>query len=257
MPRSRADRHAPPIHVGTSGWNYPEFEGRLYPPGLPQARRLEFYAGVFGAVELNASFYRSFPAKTWEGWARRTPPGFLWAVKVHRYLTHVRRLEVEPDSARRIWADPAPLGEKLAVALVQLPPDLPFDPDRLGRFLDLAAGGGRLALEARHSSWHAPAAWRCLEARNVAWVVADTAGRYPMSVRVTADFAYVRLHGAEGLYRGRYGDERLGAWLETIRSWGVETFCFFDNTASGDAASDALRMAELAGRRLPPPFAGT
>jgi len=235
------------IHVGTSGWNYPCFVGSLYPPHTPQRRYLEAYAERLGTVELNASFYRSFPRKTWQDWHQRTPSGFLWAVKAPRYITHIRRLEVSGDSVDRFWNDVSPLEEKFAAALYQLPPNLVLDADLLQRFLQLQPPERKIAIEARHPSWHQEAVWDALRAKNMAWVVSDTAGRYPMSLKVTADFAYVRLHGPKQLYRGAYGESGLRKWLDTIRGFGVETFIYFDNTDDGSAARDALLMAKIIG----------
>lgn len=235
------------IHVGTSGWNYPSFLGTLYPAEIRKRRFLEVYSTRLHTVELNASFYRSFPASTWRGWYDRTPPDFLWAVKANRFITHIRRLNVPQESVARLWQDLSPLGEKLAVVLFQLPPSLVCDPTLLEAFLELQPRRNRMALEARHPSWHCPEIWRMLEERGVAWVVSDTAGRYPMTKMVTADFAYVRLHGPEGLYHGLYGKERLAKWLKIFSDWEVETFVYFDNTDDGSAAVDALWFTKEVG----------
>ncbi len=233
------------IHVGTSGWNYDSFVGRLYPLKTPKRRFLETYSTRLHTIELNASFYRSFPKTTWEGWYRRTPSDFLWSVKAPRFFTHIRRLDLTQDSIDRFWSDIEPLREKMAVVLFQLPPSLEFDRALLTDFLYRQPPDKRIALEARHSSWHSPEVWRLLRSWNVAWVISDTASRYPMSVEITADFAYIRLHGVQQLYMGLYGEERLRQWLKTIREWGIETFIYFDNTDDGSAAIDALTMQEM------------
>ena len=235
----------PDIHIGTSGWNYESFVKRLYPPGTPKRKYLEIYSTKLPTVELNASFYRSFPQSTWEGWYRRTPPDFLWAVKAPRFFTHIRRLDVSQDSIDRFWNDIKPLKEKMGAALFQLPPSLKFDKDLLTGFLAMQPPDTKISLEARHPSWHEPQVWDILSKQNVAWVVSDTAGRHPMSLEVTADFAYVRLHGAHELYRGLYGEAMLRKWLSTIREWGIETFIYFDNTDDGSAATDALLLQKM------------
>jgi uncharacterized protein YecE (DUF72 family) len=235
----------PDIHVGTSGWNYEVFVERLYPNGTPKRNFLNEYAKRLQTVELNATFYRSFPQSTWQGWYRRTPPDFLWSVKAPRFFTHIRRLDVTAESLDRFWRDTCPLEEKLAVVLFQLPPSLKFDIMLFRSFFDRQPSGARIALEARHPSWHDAQVWNLLKERNISWVISDTAGRYPISILTTADFAYVRLHGPTGLYRGLYGGDQLKEWLETIRQWDIETFLYFDNTDDGSAAIDALDMAEL------------
>lgn len=235
----------PDIHIGTSGWNYESFVTRLYPPGTPKRKYLETYSTKLHTVELNASFYRSFPQSTWEGWYSRTPPDFLWAVKAPRFFTHIRRLDVSQDSINRFWNDIKPLKEKMGAALFQLPPSLKFDRDLLTGFLAMQPQDTKISLEARHPSWHEPQIWDILKKRNVAWVVSDTAGRHPMSLKVTADFAYVRLHGAHELYHGLYGEKLLRKWMGTIRDWGIETFIYFDNTDDGSAATDALLLQKM------------
>ncbi len=235
------------IYVGTSGWNYDCFVGILYPPGTPKRRYLETYASRMNTVELNASFYRSFKETTWEGWYRRTPEGFLWSVKASRYLTHVKRLEVTAEELERFWRPASLLREKMAVALFQLPPNLPYDRDLLLSFMAAQPKERkRIALEARHPSWHTDEVWRLLQENGIGWVVSHFPGRYPMSAVVTADFGYVRLHGTTGAYAGEYGTGKLKEWIDLIRQWDVgTTYVYFDNTADGSAARDALAMIEL------------
>ena len=233
------------IHVGTSGWNYDEFIGTLYPENTPKRKFLETYCQILDTVELNASFYRSFPDKVWQGWYKRTPPGFLWSVKASRYITHIRRLEVEPESVKRLLHSVSHLREKLAMILFQLPPGLPFDQRVFTTFLDMLPEPNKVAIEARHPSWHKEDVWKIMKDRGVCWVVSHTDGRYPMTIKKTGPYGYIRLHGTNGLYKGRYGKEALKKWLDIIKGWHAETFLYFDNTASGDAAVDALTMTEL------------
>ncbi len=237
------------IHVGTSGWNYESFIGTIYQPETPKRRYLETYCTFFDTVELNASFYRSFPEKTWLGWHERTPENFLWSVKASRFITHIRRLKVEKESVDMFFQRAGLLGEKLGVVLFQLPPSLKYDEKVFLDFLDLLPRGIRIALEARHKTWFTPGVLALLETRNIAWTISETAGRYPMLEAFTADFTYVRLHGHSELYRGLYGRERLEKWLELVRSSGRETFFYFDNTDDGSAARDALTFLEITGRR--------
>ena len=236
------------FHIGTSGWNYDSFVGVLYPPGTAKRRYLEEYARHFHTVELNASFYRSFPEKTWIGWRDRTPEGFVWAVKAPRFITHIRRLDADRESLDRFFARAGLLAEKLGVVLWQLPPSLAFDMELVQGFLARLPGDIRHALEARHASWHRQEVFDLLKAHEIAWVVSDTAGRYPVSVTSTADFSYVRLHGHEQLYRGEYGTKRLRRWLEAVRALPVqEVFWYFDNTDDGSAPKDALLLKEMLG----------
>ncbi len=236
---------SPIVHIGTSGWNYEVFIGRLYPPGTSKRKFLETYAQLLDTVELNASFYRSFPDSTWKGWHDRTPTGFLWSVKVSRYITHIKRLKVERESIEKFWHSVQLLSEKLAVCLFQLPPSLKYDRDLLIEFLDMLPHEINAAFEARHISWHCDEVWRIFEERNIVWVVSHTADRYPMSLKTTSDIAYIRLHGPKTLYHGLYGKDSLRKWRDTILEWGKNTFIYFDNTDDGSAALDALTMKRL------------
>ncbi len=235
------------IYVGTSGWNYESFIGTIYSPKSPKRKYLEIYCTYFDTVELNATFYRSFPEKTFHGWYSRTPDRFKWSVKMSRYITHIQRLAAPQESLELFWNRVKILKEKLACVLVQLPPSLPYDKSTLEKFLEKNPTDAHIAIEARHKSWHTEEVWELLRRHNVAWVVSHTSGRYPMSEVLTADFAYVRLHGTKGLYRGLYGEENLRKWLKLFRTWTKPTFVYFDNTDDGSAAKDALILKKLIG----------
>ena len=127
------------LRVGTSGWQYRHWKGRFYPAELPTARWLEYYARFFDTVELNNPFYRQPELRTFERWRRAVPDGFVYAVKLNRFITHIKRLRIEQDSAERSYGTMAGLGPKLAVVLVQLPPRMKFDLERADRFFSLVA----------------------------------------------------------------------------------------------------------------------
>jgi uncharacterized protein YecE (DUF72 family) len=123
------------ILVGTSGWQYPHWRGRFYPPGLPQARWLEYYTGQFATVEVNNTFYRLPERTTFARWRERTPDGFRVAAKMSRYLTHTRRLREPAEPVARFLDRAGALGDRLGPVLLQLPPDLPADPAALAAVL--------------------------------------------------------------------------------------------------------------------------
>ncbi len=234
-----------PVHVGTSGWNYESFIGTIYEPGTPKRRYLETYAKFFDTVELNASFYRSFPEKTWRGWYSRTPEDFLWSVKASRFITHIRRLDVERASIDMFFDKVSLLGEKLGAVLFQLPPGLKYNEQVFLKFLDLLPRHVKIALEARHSSWFSDRMLERLKDRNIAWTISELAGRYPMLETFTADFTYIRLHGHSQLYRGLYGRQGLQKWVDLVRASEREAFVYFDNTDDGSAAKDALIFLQM------------
>lgn len=238
------------VRIGTSGWQYTHWRSRFYPPRLPVARWLEHYCAHFDTVEVNNSFYRQPSRETFEAWRARTPPAFRFAVKLNRFVTHLKRLNVGPESIERGYGTAAGLGPKLAVMLIQLPPRLKFDPQRLDRYLRLVSRRRRRhALEPRDASWLTDEALAHLAKRRIALVVIDTP-KWPSRVAVTTDFAYVRFHGPEGLYASNYSEERLRAWAERIRAWrheGRDVYAYFNNDARAYAAKNALRLRELVG----------
>lgn len=234
-------------HIGTSGWTYDHWQGAFYPPALPRSRWLDYYAGHFDSVELNASFYRSLKESTFANWYRKTPAGFLWSVKANRFTTHIRRLKEAGPSLEKFFLSIKPLEEKLGVVLFQLPPSLGFHEAEFDAFCELLPEGVKFTVEARHRDWCSDAALNCLKRHGIAWCISDTAGRYPYREAVTADFVYIRLHGSRALYASDYTDEELGVWAEKIRTWNRETFVYFDNDFIAHAPHNALRLRELLG----------
>ncbi len=123
------------IHIGTSGWQYRDWKGAFYPNELRQADWLEHYARHFQTVEVNNAFYRLPEASTFEQWAARTPDDFVVAVKASRFLTHIRRLDDAEEPVARFCDHARHLGEKLGPVLLQLPPSMQIDLDRLAGLL--------------------------------------------------------------------------------------------------------------------------
>lgn len=233
------------IRIGTSGWTYPHWQGVFYPPDWPKSRWLEYYAQHFETVELNATFYRLPKPKTFENWRHRTPDGFIWSVKASKYITHTKRLKDPKEPLDRLYKTAAGLGDKLGVGLFQLPPSLAFDEKRFKQFCKVLDPNLRHALEVRHPSWISDHLFDLLKEYNVAFCIADTAGRYPFKEVVTADFIYIRLHGSRKLYGSDYSEEELQVWAEKIKVWGKDTFVYFDNDVEGHAVKNAKRLKEI------------
>ena len=237
------------VHIGTSGWSYDHWDGVLYPPGTPPRDRLAHYVQRFDAVELNASFYRWPRDATFAGWRRRLPPGFAMSVKAPRGLTHAKRLYAPEAWAGRMSSAWHELGDRRAVVLVQLRPDHERDDDRLGYFLGLLPAWMRVAVELRHRSWQHDDVYALLERHRAASVVMSGA-HLPCVLRVTAPFAYLRLHGPdhEHLYAGSYSDSDLAWWAERIREWdrsGTDVHAYFNNDGHGHAVRNALALRRL------------
>jgi uncharacterized protein YecE (DUF72 family) len=237
------------LRVGTSGWQYKHWKGRFYPPGLPTARWLEHYTRYFDTVELNNPFYRQPEKKTFARWRRSVPDDFVYAVKLNRFITHIKRLAIEADSVERSYGTMSGLGPKAAVVLVQLPPRMKFDEERADRFFSMVARRRRRhALEPRDATWFSDRALAFLRRRNVALVAGETP-HWPTHLAVTADFVYVRFHGPGRRYGSNYADDTLREWADRIKAWrseGKDVFAYFNNDEQGFAVKNALRLRELA-----------
>ncbi|GAY16976.1 DUF72 domain-containing protein [Mycobacterium sp. shizuoka-1] len=240
------------VRIGTSGWSYDHWDTVLYRPGLPAAQRLARYVEVFDTVELNASFYRWPKDATFDGWRTRLPAGFTMSVKVHRGLSHFRRLNSPEPWVERIERCQRALGDKREAVLVQLHPDLHRDDARLAHFLSLVPGWIRIAVEMRHPSWDDPEVYELLERYGAAYVVVSGPG-LPCVLRATTDLVYVRMHGPDTapIYAGSYTDDDLAWWAERIREWQGQrrrVLVYFNNDGHGHAVRNALSLRELLGR---------
>jgi uncharacterized protein YecE (DUF72 family) len=284
------------VRIGISGWRYAGWRGVFYPKGLKQRRELEFASGAFNSVEINGSFYSLQLPSSYQRWYAETPPGFLFSVKGPRFITHMKKLrEVKAPLANFFASGVLALEEKLGPILWQLPPNLGWEPGRFGRFFDLlprdTAQAAKMArahdsklkarawmkvkelrplrhvLEVRHPSFMVPEFFALLRQQNIAFVFADTAGKWPYAEDLTADLVYIRLHGAEQLYVSGYKDSDLDWWAGRIEKWkrgqqppGAklitkhpgdgkrrDVFVYFDNDAKVHAPFDAARLAQRLG----------
>ena len=245
------------VLVGTSGWQYSHWRGVLYPPGVPQRRWLEHYAGRYATVENNGSFYRLPKAETFADWQARTPDGFMMAVKASRYLTHVRRLQDPAEPVERLMRAAAGLQNRLGPVLLQLPPNLPADAGALdaclrefARFRG-AAGQVRVAVEFRHESWWTEEIRQLLAHHQAALCWADRRGRPLNPLWRTAGWGYLRFHEGPARPWPRYGRQSLRSWVQRLAAtWPDEAdvFVYFNNDPGGAAVHDADAFASLTRR---------
>ena len=183
--------------LGTQGWSYKDWVGSFYPPRTRPAEALGFYSQIFDTVEVNATFHALPAESTLRGWLERTTPGFAFALKVPREITHEARLErprVEAPTAELIRLARL-LGDRCGPLLLQLPPSFARAADTrraLDEFLALLPEELRLAIELRHPRWANAAVERALARRNIAWVLVDGEQPNARSVLFPADFSYVR-----------------------------------------------------------------
>ena len=234
------------VRIGTSGWNYKHWRNIFYPPGLPASRWLEYYVEHFDTVEINYSFYRLPTAENFAAWRERVPPGFLFAVKGNRFITHLKRLTDPGEPLGRFFERARALGPTTGPILWQLPPNFHCDVERLEAFLVALPTDCLHAFEFRHDSWYCEPVYAALAAHDAALCLADRGGGTTPLVR-PASWTYVRFHG--GLGDGwAYTDEQLRAWAERIaryRAEGAAVYAYFNNDPHGHAIADARRLREL------------
>ncbi|MBW3648749.1 MAG: DUF72 domain-containing protein [Actinobacteria bacterium] len=238
-----------PVLVGTSGWQYADWRGRFYPQELPQRLWLEHHALAFATTEVNNSFYR-LPARTvFEGWAARTPPDYVFTVKASRFFSHIKRLREPAEPVARLMDRVAGLGDKLGAVLLQLPPDMACDLERLDSCLACFPAGSHVAVEPRHSSWWTDETRAVLTERGAALVWAERDSRPVAPLWRTADWGYLRLHAA--------GGEQIWPYEQSVlRSWALRVAQAFDDEqtayvyTNNDPGGAAVRDATVLGRLL-------
>ena len=237
------------VWVGTSGYVYRHWRGGVfYPPGLRAREELAWYGARFRTVELNNSFYRLPSREHFARWREETPDDFLFAVKVSRFVSHVKRLRDASEPLALLLEHASALGPKLGPLLVQLPPQFHLDLPRVEQFLASLPEGNRWVLEVRHPSWQVPSVYETLGRRGVALGV-PVGGRVQPDLVTTAPFTYLRMH-AGATPGGGFEEEQLRAWAARIRAlWrsGKDVFVYFNNDWEGHAVRDALRLRELLG----------
>ncbi len=246
------------IYVGTSGWVYPSWRQHLY-EGIPTKRWLAHASRTFSALEINGSFYTQIKPETYQRWRDETPPGFVFALKGHRFVTHHKQLRDVDESIVLLRDAARHLGDKLAVVIWQLPARMRADNAKLAGFLDALSAWPdvRHSLEMRHRSWFTAQTEAQLAAAGVAACMSD-APDFPIWRAVTADLVYVRLHGHTRKYASSYSLPHLRRWVADAARWadgGRDVHVYFDNDAEGAAVHDALRfgaeLSALLGRAVP------
>ena len=236
------------VLIGTAGWSIPRAAADRFPA---EGSGLERYAARFPVLEINSSFHGPHRAATWERWRDSVPDRFRFSVKLPKTVTHERKLVDCRQPLAEFVGQAGALGDKLAVVLVQLPPKLDFDASTAGAFFDTLRSlcPAAIACEPRNATWFTSAADSLLDDHRVCRVAADPArcdgAGQPGGWR---GLSYWRLHGSPRMYRSSYID-RISGYAEALReeAAGRETWCIFDNTASGAAASDALALMEALG----------
>lgn len=235
------------IYIGISGWTYAPWRGVFYPDDLVQKKELSYASRQFPSIEINGTHYSLQRPKSFLHWYDETPEGFLFSVKGSRYITHMKRLkDIDTPLANFFASGVLALREKLGPYLWQFPPNFQFDAPvleaffaKLPRTINAALGLAkrhnmvadrvwlerapdrplRHCIEIRHQSFMVPEFFALLRRHHIAFVFADTAGKWPYVEDLTSDFVYLRLHGDEELYVSGYSDSALDRWAKRIDRW--------------------------------------
>lgn len=236
---------SPGFYIGTTGWSHDSWKGVFYPEKLAKAKYLDHYAGSFATVEMNSIFHQIPPAKALAQIACAVPDSFVFSVRANRYITHIKRLNDGRDIVPNFLAKIGPLGEKIGPILLQMPPNLGFNRERLKSFLAALPRDRRFAFEFHESSWFNEDTYELLAEKNAALGIFQAGER--MSPRVsTADFVYVRMHNP----KFRKGTKTAGLienWKDSFQEWSESDksiFCYFDQAGDDCAAIDALRFRD-------------
>jgi len=233
------------LWIGTSGFYYDHWIGKCYPEGIDRHDLLPYYAGHFKTVEVNSTFYHLPRSSTVEHWLAATPEDFTFALKAYRGITHYKKLKEARSELLAFLHLVKPLRPKLGVLLFQLPPSLKRDDALLHAFLEQLPAGYRYAFEFRHASWVDDTVFALLRQHGAGFCINDFDGcQTPWEV--TAPFAYVRMHGPQERYRGRYDAAAIGALcgkLSDLADGGRDVFCYFNNDMEGFAWENALMLS--------------
>lgn len=235
------------IRIGCSGWNYKHWREAFYPKGRAVKDWFAFYAEHFDTVEINNSFYRLPKAETFDKWREQAPPGFCYAVKANRFLTQAKKLKDCAEPLQRMMTPFRHLGPTLGPILYQLPPRFRINLDRLEEFLALAPKDVTNVFEFREKSWHVPETFALLDRYGASLCVHDMPGSAPERLAV-GPVAYVRFHGGEGKYWGRYSDEGLLDWTDWMvdqTKAGRPVWAYFNNDLEAHAIHDAMTLKAM------------
>lgn len=233
--------------IGTSGWSYGHWIGPFYPEDISADEMLPFYAENFVSVEINSTFYKLPDKEVVKSWRNQTPENFLFAVKANRYITHMKNLKDAEKPVERLIQTVVLLGDKLGPILFQFPTRWHVNLDRLKKFMRVLPEGYRYVFEMRHPSWYQKEVINVLRRANAALCIQDISGE-TSPLKDTADFMYIRFHGPEGKYQGRYQKNVIEKWGKQIKDWNKKdktVYAYFNNDYQAHAIYNAKELKTL------------
>jgi len=235
------------VYIGTSGYSYPHWEdGVFYPKELLKTKQLEYYSGHFDTVEMNYPFYRLPSSKNFFNWKKIVSKEFVFAVKVSRYITHVKRLHCFKTPWKAFLERALRLGDKLGPFLFQLSPNFKKDLERLEEFIETVQDSKlRFVLEFRHPSWFSEDVYQILKReKNISLCLADSP-HWLFEEVIVGNFVYIRMHGGKILYTSNYSEKELKYWSEKIKGYlnqGLDVYVYFNNDSMGYAVKNARQV---------------
>ena len=238
----------PGLYIGCSGFRYPHWRhGVFYPEGLLQKDEFPYYAKQFPSVEINATFYGIPKERVWETWEKQAPPGFLYSVKMNRYVTHRKRLQKVEDTLELFVKRAFLLKDHLGPLLFQFPLSFKKNIGALSVLKNSLRKETLVVFEFRNPGWYDEETISFC--RKNAWVISfsDFPG-IPEKIPVTGPFLYLRFHGKADLYSSTYPQVVLKGWSLKIKDWrkrGLSVFGYFNNDALGYAPSNAKDLFSL------------
>lgn len=247
------------LYIGTSGWHYNDWTRLFYPSSITGYRELTFHAQHFNTVENNSSFYRIASENTYKTWNRMTPAHYKFSIKLNKFITHTHRLELTDEVVERtqfILRTTQVLDGKLGAILIQLPASFKYDLARVKKFLDFFVTEVRalphpfdIAIEFRNKYWFTEELFALLKRYNVA-LVAGQSSRWPEVRRITANVAYIRMHGPGRLFASSYSKKQLqelAGYITNLPPSVVRVYVYFNNDFHGYALRNARDLAGLLG----------
>jgi len=240
------------VRIGCSGWIYRHWRELFYPAKLAQHRWFAHYSETFETVELNTSFYHLPKPETFAKWRDQAPPGFRFAVKAPRFITHMKKLKDCSEPVEEFLGRARNLGGTIGPVLYQLPPRWALNLERLEEFIALLPRDLAHVFEFREKSWMSDAVLELLDARGVSFCAHDMGG-LATPRWAAGPVAYVRFHGGTGKYVGRYSEGALLAWTDWIVAearGGRDIWCYFNNDIGGHAIHDALTLRAMVAQAM-------
>lgn len=241
------------LFIGTSGWVYSHWKNVFYPANLAQKDKLKYFSRHFQTVEINYSFYHLPDTNTFQKWRKETPTDFIFAVKISRYITHIKRLKKVKDACKTFLENASELKEKLGPILFQFPQNFKADNENIERlkfflsYFHTLNSKCRYALEFRHQSWFTDEIYKILKKHNAAFVIADSPD-YPKTEIITANFVYIRMHGSKILFSSNYTEQELKDISQKIKKWQskkLDVYIYFNNDAEGYAIKNAKTLIKF------------